>query len=789
MATYSEVFAADKHRHKGRSWAPTPAIIVAWVCLGIVLAWSAWNTLLAVTLVSLVAWLYVCHMLLWRHHHKRLAATVYSRAWARIRLALRESEERYRELFENASDFIYTLDMHGHLTFFNKAGERILGYTRDEAMGMRIADLLTPESLVYSHQMRTNKETGTVWTTYEIELIAKDHHHVPLEVSTRLIYNDGIAVGIQGIARDITERKQAAAALQKIHDELEMRVAQRTAELRHMNDKLHQEIAERKQVEAALRTAKEAAEVANRVKSEFLATMSHELRTPMNGIMGMTALLLDTTLDIEQQEYAETVLKCSEDLLVIINDILDCSKIEAGKLELEISDFAFPTVVEDVVELLAESAHKKGLEIAALIQPEVPHWLVGDAGRLRQILMNLIGNAIKFTDAGEVVVSISLCEAKDSEVGLHFAIRDTGIGIPAEAQSKLFQAFSQVDGSTTRKYGGTGLGLAISRQLVTMMHGEIGVESTPGEGSTFWFTARFTTCATPGHTDPAATLHGLRLLGVDDNATSRALLKSLLGAWGAHIDCVSTGPEALARLQAASRGPRPYDVVVLDSQMPGMDGVAVAHAIKADPVLASVPLVLLTSFGRPVPRAEAQYQGFTAFLTKPVRQSQLYECIAAMQKPPARTVAVRPISSYDIPASRFHVGTKVLVVEDNVVNQKLLVRLLERHGCQVDVAVNGREALAATARVAYDCLFMDCQMPEMDGYAATAAIRQREMQTGDHVPIIAITANAMPEDRERCLAAGMDDYVARPVKIDVVMTMLEKWTAGTATAWRMVPTA
>jgi CheY-like chemotaxis protein len=223
--------------------------------------------------------------------------------------------------------------------------------------------------------------------------------------------------------------------------------------------------------------------------------------------------------------------------------------------------------------------------------------------------------------------------------------------------------------------------------------------------------------------------------------------------------------------------------------MPGMDGVAVAHAIKADPVLASVPLVLLTSFGRPVPRAEAQYQGFTAFLTKPVRQSQLYECIAAMQKPPARTVAVRPISSYDIPAPRFHVGTKVLVVEDNVVNQKLLVRLLERHGCQVDVAVNGREALAATARVAYDCLFMDCQMPEMDGYAATAAIRQREMQTGDHVPIIAITANAMPEDRERCLAAGMDDYVARPVKIDVVMTMLEKWTAGTATAWRMVPTA
>ena len=789
MATLAEVSAADKHQQKGSGWVPTDVLTVVWVFLGTALVWSAWNTSLSVTLVGLVVWLPVCQALLCHHRQKRLTATIRSREQARTEIALRESEAHYRELFENASDFIYTLDMHGHFTFFNKAGERILGYTRGEAMGMRIADLITPESLAHSHRMLANKETGTAWTTYEIEMIAKDHRHVPLEVSTRLIYNDGVAVGIQGIARDITERKQAAATLKKIHDELEMRVAQRTAELRHMNDKLHQEIAERKQVEAALRAAKEGAEVANRAKSAFLATMSHELRTPMNGIMGMTALLLDTTLDTEQQEYAETVRKCSEDLLVISSDILDCSKIEAGKLDLEISDFAFPIVVEDVVEFLAESAHKKGLEIATLIQPEVPHWLAGDAGRLRQILMNLIGNAIKFTDTGEVVVSVSLCETRDSEVVLHFAIRDTGIGIPAEAQGKLFQAFSQIDGSTTRKYGGTGLGLAISRQLVTMMHGEIGVESTPGAGSTFWFTARFTTCAPPGHSDPAATFHGLRLLGVDDNATSRTLLTSLLGARGAHIDCVSTGPAALARLQAASRGPRPYDVVLLDSQMPGMDGVAVAQAIKADPALASVPLVLLTPFGRPVPRAEAQYRGFTAFLTKPVRQSQLYECIAAMQKPPARTIAVWPVSSHDIPPPRLHIGAKVLVVEDNIVNRKLLVRLLERHGCQVDVAVNGREAFDASARVAYDCLFMDCQMPEMDGYAATAAIRQREKQTGDHVPIIAITANAMLEDRERCLAAGMDDYVARPVKIDVIVTMLEKWTAGTAAACRVVPTA
>ena len=307
------------------------------LCLGLACVWLAWNTWLSATLVGLGVWLPVCQALLCYQRHKRLTATIRSREQARTEIALRESEARYRELFENASDVVYLLDLHGHLTFFNKAGERLTGYTCDEAMGMRIADLLTPESLAHSHRMLANKATGTAWTTYEVDMIAKDQRHVPLEVSTRLIYHDGVAMGIQGIARDITERKHAAAALQQIHEELEMRVAQRTAELRHMNAQLHQEIVERTQVEAALRAAKEAAEVATRVKSAFLATMSHELRTPMNGIMGMTALLLETTLDMEQQEYAETVRKCSEDLLVLINDILDCSQIEAGKLELEIS--------------------------------------------------------------------------------------------------------------------------------------------------------------------------------------------------------------------------------------------------------------------------------------------------------------------------------------------------------------------------------------------------------------------------------------------------------------------
>lgn len=723
------------------------------------------------TTVALATWLGIWHVLARHRHHQVLLLSMKKSEREHTEMALRESAAHYWELFENASDLVYTNDMQGHLTSFNKAGERISGYARHELLGTDLAKLMPPESLARSRQMRVNKEIGTAWTTYEIEIIAKDNRCVPLEVSTRLIYRDGKPVGIQGIGRDVTERKRAEEALKQARDELETRVAQRTADLRRINEQLRLEIVERRQVEAALRTAKEAAEVANRAKSDFLATMSHELRTPMNGICGMTELLLDSTLDDEQRDYAQIVRQCSKDLLGIINDLLDFSRIEAGKLALNLVDFELRTVVEDVLESLAEAAHKKGLEITAPIYGDVPHWVSGDPGRLRQVLVNLIGNAVKFTATGEVVVSVTLVEASTTDTVVHFAVTDTGIGIPAEARGKLFQAFSQVDGSSTRKYGGTGLGLAISKRLVTMMDGDIGVESTPGHGSTFWFTVRFPVCATNRHAVPVRTLHGRRILAVDDNASTRLCLESLLSAWEAHIDCVADGVSALAQLAAAHREACPYDMVLVDSHMSDMDGMTLARAIKADPGLAAVCLVSLTPLGQHASRVEELRELFAGHLTKPVRQSRLYECLVAVrERPGAAPIAQSPTAVCP------QLGATVLVVEDNIVNQQVLVRMLQRYGCRVDVAVNGREAVQTAAQLTYDCLFMDCQMPEIDGYAATMMIRQHEGVTGHHVPIIAMTARAMPGDRECCLAAGMDDYIAKPVQSEDLVTVLQKWT-------------
>ena len=731
--------------------------------------------------------------------------------------ALRVSEikkavdARMKAIVDSAADGIITIDEHGLIESFNKMAIQLFGYEAQEVIGKNIK-ILMPSPYSENHDgyvhryLETQEKKIIGGGGREVRGKRKDGSIFPLDLAVTEARNQDGPIFI-GIMRDATKRKEDERQLTDMYECLE----------KNNNE---------------LREARDQALEAVRLKSDFLATMSHEIRTPMNGIIGMSSLLIDTDLTPDQRECAETVRSSGENLLGIINDILDFSKIEAGKLDLEIIDFDLRVTMEEVLDLLNEKASGKGLELVGLVFAKVPTALKGDPGRIRQILVNLIGNAIKFTSQGEVAVQVLIEEETEQEVFLRFEISDTGIGIPVEIQERLFTSFSQADSSTTRKFGGTGLGLSICKQLVEMMGGSIGVDSAPGNGSRFWFTARLS--KQQGHISheaPQASLEGIRVCVVDDNDTNRLLLHHYTSEWKMECSSANSLEDAmLILLQAAEEG-RPIDLVLLDQMMPNQDGFDLARSIRSTHELAQTQMVLLTSAGRRGDSQKAKDLGFSAYLTKPLRQAQLYRCLSMVMGraqeltgnsvPPSLPIITR----HTLKELQARERVRILLAEDNIVNQKVAVRMLEKLGYRVNVVANGQEAVEALAGLPFDVVLMDCQMPEMDGFEATRTIRVREEETReplsvnrepensaeysvkgtgketttsdthhsspithhgsrmtshgllitDHVPIIAMTANAMKGDREKCLEAGMDDFLAKPVKLEELEAVLQRW--------------
>jgi two-component system sensor histidine kinase/response regulator len=645
--------------------------------------------------------------------------------------------EELERFFNLSLDLLCVASLEGRFVRVNPAWQRLLGYSDDELLASPFLDFVHPDDRPPTQEAMRALESGARVIDFENRYRARDGSYRWLQWSVAPLLEQSV---LYGAARDVTDRRRAEERLAYVVRELEV--------------------------------AKRRAEEATAAKGEFLANMSHEIRTPMNAIIGMTELALRTTLTAQQRDYIRTANESAEALLAILNDILDVSKIEARKLTLDPAPFSLRDAVENAVRLFAGKADEKGLELACRILPDVPDALVGDAGRLRQVIANLIGNAIKFTEKGDVLLEVTLNSMTATEASLRFTVTDTGIGIPADKQWQIFGAFVQADASTTRRFGGTGLGLTISAQLVELMGGRIWVASEEGHGSRFSFVVHFQLQPQPPAMAASEALRGLRVLVVDVNAVNRTILSEILTTWHMQPTAVESAGRALDVLLAAADEDRPFRLVLTDAMMPGTDGFALAAQVAAHPRLAGVKLMMLTSAGIHGNRTRANAPGIVARLLKPVKQSDLFDAIVtAFDSGPAPAA-----EGVRAKTPRRHL--RILVAEDNPTNQKLVVALLAEEGHDVVTTWNGREAVEKARTERFDVVLMDLQMPEMGGLEATAAIRELERSSGGHVPIVAMTAHAMAGDRERAIAAGMDSYVSKPLRPDELLAAIER-VAGT----------
>ncbi|MCH5670783.1 response regulator [Streptomyces gilvus] len=656
--------------------------------------------------------------------------------------ALRLLQEQARSVIDTARDAFVSIDEDGLVIDWNQSAERLFGFSHRETMGRPLTETIIPERYRAAHaaglqRVLAGGEAHVLGRRIELSALHRDGHEIPIELTVWRL-KSAKARCFNAFVRDISERKHT---------------------------------------EAALAEARDQAIAASQAKSQFVASMSHEIRTPMNGVIGLSNLLLGTTLDPEQRRYAEGIQAAGTALLSLINDILDFSKLEAGKVEFEQAPFSPQVLVEEVISLVAQTSQAHGLELISDCRPGLPAMVLGDAGRLRQILLNLASNAVKFTESGEVVLRVQPAPPRppaEHAPWLRFEVADTGIGIAQADQDRMFDAFSQADASTTRRYGGTGLGLAICRRLTEAMGGSIGVTSRPGEGSTFFFTVPVRALDTPE--EPPAppqtdSLRGLRVLVVDDNETNRLILDTQLRRWGMQPTTVVGGPQALVVLHEAAAAGRPFTLAILDMHMPDMDGLELARRITTDHNFARMRLMLLTS-GSTLSPAELQAAGIALSLPKPVREAQLLKVLVELA---GRTFPMAtPAVAAPAAAPTAHRG-HVLLVEDNEINQMVAQGMLTRLGFSADTATDGVEALRMVEEHGYQAVLMDCQMPHMDGFTATRELRRKERGTGSHVPVIAMTAGALAEDRERCTAAGMDDYISKPVSPEELEQVLTRW--------------